>query len=118
MAVETDDGYLDLVANKGSVQLFTLADIYESFTTKQGVQVVDFLHPRPRLHVSARRMGGWPTVDDTRVTFDVIARAVDGVTLTADDVPRFYPGVSPDGAHDAVELASAVAAAGRRAVSG
>jgi uncharacterized protein (DUF433 family) len=104
VAVETEDGFLDLVRNKGAVQLFTLAEIYEPFTTKQGVEVVDFTRPREHLEVNARRMGGWPTASGTRVTYDVIAEAVDGETLTYDDVPRFYPGVTPIAARDAVDF--------------
>lgn len=104
VAVWTDAGFMDLVRRKGQQELLTLADIYKPFTTRTGAEVVDFTRPRPRLVVDARKMGGWPTVEGTRITYDVVAHAIDGVTLTPDGIGRFYPGVTADAARDALDL--------------
>lgn len=104
IAVSTDDGFLDLVKKPGQYHLFSLADIYKPFTAKSGEHVVDFRRPRQHLQVDARRLGGWPTIEGTRVPYDTIAQVVDDVTVTADEVGHFYPGVSAEAARDAVDF--------------
>ncbi|MDR0958743.1 MAG: DUF433 domain-containing protein [Propionibacteriaceae bacterium] len=108
IAVQTDEGWLDLVKNPGNFELYTLADIYAPFVTKQGTQVEDFRHPRPHLEVDARRAGGWPVLENTRIGYDVIASAVDNKTLHPEQVSRFYPGVSTAAARDAISFDSEV----------
>jgi len=104
IAVHTDDGWLDLVASPGQYELYSLADIYEPFTTNRGVNVVDFLRPRPHLEIDARRVGGWPVLENTRICYDTIAKAVDNVTLFPQDVARFYPGATEAAALDAISF--------------
>lgn len=104
IAVWTDEGFMDLVKNPGQVELFSLSQIFRPFTTHAGASVVDFQHPRENLSVDARLLGGWPAVIGTRVPYDVVARAVDGETLTADMVGDFYPGVTPEAARDALSF--------------
>ncbi len=104
IAVSTEEGFLDLVKNPGQFHLFSLAKIYEPFVAKSGEDVVDFRRPRPHLSVDARRLGGWPTIEGTRVTYDTVAEVVDNDTVTVDEVEHFYPGVSPDAARDAISF--------------
>lgn len=108
VAVWMDDGFMDLVKRPGQFELYSLSDIYKPFTTKAGADVVDFTRPRRHLRVDARKMGGWPTIEGTRVTYDVIAQALDGSDLDSDDIQRFYPGVSAEAAGDAVSFDSQV----------
>lgn len=108
ISVQTDDGWLDLVSKPGQYELHTLGDVYAPFTTNRGVQVVDFLHPRPQLDVDVRRLGGWPVLHGTRIDYDVAARAVDNVTVFAKDVARFYPGATEVAVNDAVDFAQQV----------
>ncbi|MDR0482775.1 MAG: DUF433 domain-containing protein [Cellulomonadaceae bacterium] len=108
VAVWTDDGFLDLIKNKGATELFTLADIYRPFQTRGGTPVADFRKPRPHLQVDAGRQGGWPTIEGTRITYDTVAWAIDGDSVTVENVSRFYPKVTPAAAMDAVSFAQDV----------
>jgi uncharacterized protein (DUF433 family) len=101
----------DLVANPGQYEIFSLADVFEPFRTKRGVTVVDFLHPRKRLEVRAGRMGGWPTIINTRVPYDTIADLVAGGDVALDQVSYYYPGVDAEAARDAVDFHASVRSA-------
>lgn len=104
ISVWTDEGFLDLVRNPGQYKIHTLADVFRSFTNKAGDQVVDFERPLTHLRVNARRMGGWPTIEGTRVPYDSIALLLDGGQVQPGDVGRFYPAVSEAAALDAVKF--------------
>lgn len=108
IAVQTDEGWLDLVSKPGQYELHTLGDVYAPFVTNRGIDVVDFLHPRPNLEVDARRLGGWPVLKGTRIDYDVAARAVDNVTIFPKDVARFYPGATEASVDDALDFAEQV----------
>jgi uncharacterized protein (DUF433 family) len=99
---------VDLYANPGQYEFVSLADIYEPFQNKRGRTVVNFLHPRERLEVRAGRMGGWPTIIDTRIPYDTIAELVSGDDVSFDQVSYYYPGVDADAARDAFDFYSAV----------
>ena len=114
IAVSTEEGWLDLVKNPGQYELYNLAEIYEPFTTNRGVEVVDFLHPRPHLQVDARKAGGWPVLENTRIGYDVIANAVDNVTIFPSDVSRFYPGATEPATLDAMSFNEQVLAQSKR----
>ncbi len=114
--VDTDEGWLDIVDHPGQYELLKLWDIYKPFTTNTGVEVVDFLHPRPHLEVNARKASGWPVVEKTRISYDTIANLIDNVTVFPADVARFYPGVDEAAANDAVSLDKQVRAQGGRTV--
>ncbi|MFT4200493.1 MerR family transcriptional regulator [Gordonia sp. (in: high G+C Gram-positive bacteria)] len=110
IAVWTDEGFMDLVQEPGQYELYTLETIYRPFVNMRGEQVVDFERPRPRLEVNARRLGGWPTIEGSRVPFDTVADALTGdMAIRAEDLRRFYPGVTPVAAQDALDLAQEVA---------
>ena len=113
IVVWTDDGFMDLVQEPGQYELYSLDTIYRPFVNMRGDQVVDFERPRPHLEVNARKLGGWPTIEGSRVPFDTVADAMTGDTaIRAEDLRRFYPGVTPVAAHDALDFA--VDVAGRR----
>lgn len=103
----------DLVKNPGQQVLAEVGDIFKPFGNLQGVQVVDFLHPRPRLSVRASRMGGWPTIEGTRVPYDTIADLVAGGDVPPAEVGRYFPTVNPADVPDAVSFADQVKAAAR-----
>jgi uncharacterized protein (DUF433 family) len=109
IALADDVGNLvDLVENPGQYEIFSLADVFEPFQTKRGALVVDFLHPRTRLEVRAGRMGGWPTIINTRIPYDIIADLVAGDDVTPEEVDYYYPGVDAAAARDAVDFHAAV----------
>jgi uncharacterized protein (DUF433 family) len=95
---------VDMYAKPGQYEVVSLLDIYRPFRTRRGRTVVDFLHPRNRLEVHAGRMGGWPTIVDTRIPYDTIAELVSGDDVTFDQVGYYYPGVDAAAARDALDL--------------
>jgi uncharacterized protein (DUF433 family) len=109
--VEADESRAtDLVKVPGQTVLLTLEDAFAPFENLQRRRVVDFRHPRAHLSVREQRVGGWPTIDGTRVPYDEVARLVAG-GISPEDVSRFYPTVSAAGALDAVSFSEEVARA-------
>jgi len=96
--------FIDLVDHPGQYEIHTMDSIFEPFQSLQGHTVVNFRHPRSNLNVDYDRLGGWPTISGTRVPYDVVAQAIDGDTITVDNVDYFYPGVSRDAARDAISF--------------
>lgn len=118
IAVADADGVVvDLLKNKGQLYLFTMEEVFREFTNLQNETVVDFEHPRPRLQVTPGRMGGWPTIEGTRVTFDTVAGLVDGDSIRPEDVEYYYPSVSAEAAQDALSFAKQVSSVGRKKAS-
>lgn len=102
---------MDLVKSPGSYLLATMDDIFAQFETRNGRQVVDFLAPRPHLAVWEKRLGGWPTAENSRVPYDSIASLMATGEVAAGDVPYYYPSVTPAAATEAASFAAKVAAA-------
>ncbi|MGS2588082.1 DUF433 domain-containing protein [Streptomyces hebeiensis] len=109
-----DERAIDLVRRPGQEVLLSLADAFRPFENMQGRQVVDFKRPRPRLEVEAQRLGGWPTIQGTRVPYDSVAKLIVG-GVDPDDVHRFYPSVDSRSAHDAADFHQEVIQIGGRA---
>ena len=104
LVMRSDGEAVDMLAHPGQVVLATLADIMAPFENERG-PVVDLRHPRPTLEVREQRLGGWPTIENTRVPFDVIAGLLADGSVVPDEVPRFYPTVSPAASRDALDFA-------------
>jgi uncharacterized protein (DUF433 family) len=98
------DQVVDLVLKPGQIQVFSLAEVFRKFQTKQGQLVADFQQPKNHLEVRAARLGGWPTIANTRVPYDDVANLLREGDVTPDEVPSFYPSVSPEAALDALEF--------------
>jgi uncharacterized protein (DUF433 family) len=111
--LDEDGRFVDLVADPGQARIFTLAEVFAPFSTSTGHAVVDFRKPRKRLEVHGRRLGGWPTIEGTRVGFDSVAKLVVG-GIEPEDVRRFYPTVSAADAKDAADLYDEVERARKR----
>jgi uncharacterized protein (DUF433 family) len=107
---------IDLVKSPGSYLLATMDDIFAQFETKTGRRVVDFRAPRPHLEVRERRLGGWPTAENTRVPFDSIAALMATGEVSASQVQHYYPSVTAEAAMDAVSFADEVAGARKAGV--
>jgi uncharacterized protein (DUF433 family) len=110
IAVLDEEQWMDLTRNPGQYDLFTMAQVFQGYTTKSGREVVDFTKPRKNLRVNGALMGGWPTIIGTRVGYDTVASLVADGSLTAADVHHFYPTVPIEAVADAVELADLVSA--------
>lgn len=107
---ETDQ-ILNLSKQNGQYRIFKLSEIWGSFTNFNGETVPPLEHPRPGITVNPERLGGWPTVGNSRIGYDLIANLVDGTTVTIEDIKHFYPTVSTSQAEDAIDLYKQVRAA-------
>jgi uncharacterized protein (DUF433 family) len=115
--IVVDDGegsVIDLIGQTGQSEVLTFEQIQDAFTDFKGRKVADFRRPSEYVEVELGRLGGWPTVAGTRIPYDLIARLVDGKTVQPEDVPTYYPYVSPAAARDVVEFAQRVDSVGTR----
>ena len=91
----TDAGFMDLVKS-GQYQFYTGRRVPSRSTI--GTRRNDRGLPEATSDAFGRRkrkLGGWPTIDGTRVPFDIVADALSGdLPLSSDQVQAFYPGVS------------------------
>lgn len=99
-----EDDPIELVRIKGQRALIPLTEVFRPFTNFNGNEVVDFEHPRPRLEVVQGRLGGWPTIANTRVPYDTIADLLREGDVDADMLRSFYPTVSLEAAQDALDF--------------
>lgn len=104
ISVFTEDGFIDIVNNPGQFKLYTMDDILRPFKNLQGEIVVDFENPRPHLEVNEDRLGGWPTILNTRVPFDLIANLLADGSIRSETVHNYYPSVSPLAAEEALDF--------------
>ncbi|GHF17459.1 DUF433 domain-containing protein [Streptomyces griseoluteus] len=105
---------IDLVRRPGQEVIYSLANVFAPFENMQGRSVADFRRPRPHLEVKENRLGGWPTIQGTRVPYDAVAKLVAG-GVTPAEVHRFYPTVEVSGAADAADFHQEVVQIGGRA---
>ncbi|NEW28519.1 DUF433 domain-containing protein [Nocardia cyriacigeorgica] len=110
-----NEGATDLVKNPKQRVLIDLYDVFAPFTNFRDEEVVDFLHPRKSLEVREARVGGWPTIADTRVPFDTVALLVADGDVPPEDVEMYFPGVDQNAVADAVSFHDQIARIGRSA---
>lgn len=109
----TDEGFMDLVSNPGQWEFATLQDIYAPFENMNGRQVPPFLHPSDGIELRPDRLGGWPTIEGTRVPFDCITDLLTDDDMTIEEIREYYPNVSASSVDQALtfeEKIKAVAA--------
>jgi len=103
--VEGPEGPVDLTDAPGQgLVRYTFEELFQEFEDFRGRPIVNFRRPSENLTVHPERMGGWPTVNGTRVTFDSVARLVDFETVFPEDVADYYPEVDEAAARDAVRF--------------
>jgi uncharacterized protein (DUF433 family)/DNA-binding transcriptional MerR regulator len=110
LLVEQNETATDLLIHPGNQLIATMADVFAPFENLQGRTVIDFRRPRPHLEVREKRIGGWPTIEGTRVPFDVVADLLADPALGPRDVARIYPNVGEAAARDALDFATEVRA--------
>src|SRR5690606_34174854 len=107
----TEDGdAIDLLRRRGQPSVFPFDDMLRSLENFTADAVPAFERPSKHIEIQPARMGGWPTIQGTRVPYDEIARLVDFATIYPEDVSHYYPSVSRAAAEDAVDFASKVEA--------
>lgn len=101
----------DLLQRKHQQLISKLDDIFRGFPhpNKKGT-VVDLGRPRQTLEVDERRLAGFPTIQGTRIPFDIIGNLVYDGEVSFDEVSTYYPGVTPDQARDALSFLKQVEA--------
>ncbi|MGB3909115.1 MAG: DUF433 domain-containing protein [Pseudolysinimonas sp.] len=107
VVVQNDGVGIDVLADPGQTTLAQLTEILGEFETPRG-KVVDLRRPRRHLEVREQRLGGWPTIEGTRVPFDVVADLIFDGRIGPDEVDAFYPGVSAAAATDALDFARSI----------
>jgi uncharacterized protein (DUF433 family) len=103
---------IDILRRRGQATLFTFDDLLGTFENFKDETVPDFRRPAAHIEVEPGRLGGWPTIEGTRVPYNDVARLVDNDTVFPEDVELYYPSVSPAAARDAVAFAERVEAVG------
>lgn len=99
----------DVLRRPGQIEVFSFDDLAVAFRNFRDDEVASLEHPRPHLEVSPERLGGWPTIQGTRVPFDAVSDLLADGDIEASEVEQWYPGVSADAARDASDFAAAVA---------
>jgi uncharacterized protein (DUF433 family) len=107
IVVQSDGEGVDVLAHPGQSTLARMTEILASFETSRGV-VVDLRRPRQHLEVREQRLGGWPTIEGTRVPFDVVADLIHDGRIPPEEVSAYYPGVSAAAAEDALDFARSI----------
>lgn len=103
--VRTDNGFMNLInSHKGQYEFYGLEDIYRPFLNMNGKEVPDFRRPKPHLSVDPQRLGGFPTIRDSRIPYsDIVELCADG-ELEPGEISEFYPQVSDAAAKDAISF--------------
>lgn len=96
----SDEEAVDLTRHPGQQVIAGMIDILDTFVSPGHGDVVPLLQPKPGLSVDPEVRGGYPVIEGTRVSYDVVAALLDD-GVVAEDVSSFYPGVDPDAARGA-----------------
>lgn len=103
IGVKRDGRTVDVANEPGQEVLGSLEEVFGAFETRQKRRVGPLEAPHPGIEVDPRRLGGWPTIEGTRVPYDAIARLLaNGVT--PEQVSYYYPSVSAEAARDALDF--------------
>jgi uncharacterized protein (DUF433 family) len=107
LVVRVDGEAVDVLEHPGQTVLARMTEILAEFETPRG-RVVDLRRPRRHLEVREQRLGGWPTIEGTRVPFDVVADLIFDGRIEPSEVHSYYPGVSAAAASDALDFARSI----------
>ena len=100
-----DDDAVDLVRHPGQTLVASFEDVLAEFENRAGQKVVDLRRPGAYLQIEPDRLGGWPTIEGTRVPFDEIASLIGDGSVSPERVEYYYPGVSAAAAESALAFA-------------
>ena len=104
IGVQHEGATIDVADEPGQEVLGSLQDVFGEFETRQGRRVERLASPHPGIEVDPLRLGGWPTIEGTRVPYDAVTQLLADGSVTPDQVPYYYPSVSADAAREALEF--------------
>jgi uncharacterized protein (DUF433 family) len=84
-------------------------DVLAPFQTGNGRSVPALEHPRPRIAVNPKVLGGYPVIAGTRIPFDVVASLAKDA-LEPGEIAVVYPSIDQEAIGDAVSFAEQVSA--------
>lgn len=93
---------IDLVKKSLESTIFSFEDLSREFVNFRGDKVVDFRQPSPNIEVDARRVGGMPTIANTRIPYSTIASLTATGEISVEEVKNYYPSVSSQAAREAI----------------
>jgi uncharacterized protein (DUF433 family) len=99
---------IDLVKNPGQLLIANFEDVLSEFVDRNGNTVVDLRQPAEHITIEPERLGGWPTIEGTRVPYDTIADLLLDGSMVPEDVNYFYPSVSTEAAESARDFARSI----------
>lgn len=108
---EPDGTTHDLTStHRGNLMTLTFEDLLSSFENFKKNEVVDFRRPSAYVEVDVDRIGGWPTVEGTRVPYNLVADLMEYDGYAPEEIEDDYPGVTAVKAVDALEFSATVKA--------
>lgn len=99
------DKPVDLVSNPGQEWAINFEDVFAEFTNLRGDAVVNLRRPHEFIEIEPQRLGGWPTIEGTRIPFQTIASLISDGSVKPEDASKLYPSVSPAAARSALDFA-------------
>ncbi|RJL22036.1 DUF433 domain-containing protein [Bailinhaonella thermotolerans] len=97
---------IDLLKRPGNYVVAELVDVFGEFEGRQG-RVLPFQRPIRGVAVDPEVRAGYPVVEGTRVGYDQVAGLMRD-NVPAEEVPMFFPSVTPESARAALEFDSYV----------
>lgn len=98
----TEEGFMDLSDQPGQWEFLGFDDIYEPFENMKGRTIPDLRSPAPGISVEPGRIGGTPTLEGTRVPFDLVVQLDED--MTPEEVADYYPTIKADAVVHAVNF--------------
>lgn len=99
-----DEQAIDLTSNIGNRTVFTFDELMEGFTSFKGKQIPDLRRPETHVEVELGRLGGWPTIQGTRVPYDAVTNLLEDGTVPLSDIGYYYPSVTQEAAASALRF--------------
>lgn len=99
---------VDVAKHPGQQLLGTMSDVLDAFVTRQGRPVRALASPHESIEVDIDRLGGWPTIEGTRVPYDAVVRLLSDGSIQPEQIQQYLPTVSTAAARDALDFSREV----------
>lgn len=88
-----EDLIMDTTGRPGQLHFTTLEEVFQPFTNFQNRYVPSLENPSPGISVRPDVLGGFPTIENTRVPFDLVVDLADG--MDPEEINDYYPTLKP-----------------------